>query len=412
LVLDLLVCYRVKATLPEGALRHIIGLENKVKGNWSQLTALVEALDLYCYTHLDGGDQPRHVNSAVSGVGSFVKTGVGKASPPRPPPPKSGFNRIVGAREGSNYVAGGTTTKRSCYICGSFSHLQNYHAKAGNKTNTHSANTSFSQAVPKRVHGVNTHSPTAVSSAEGANESRCKQASKLAHETFGAQMGILSTCSRLRYNFWWPTITRDVTNYVNACDCCVRRASVTVYDRVSIKGIERSNVAFNHWFVDIAGPLFPNQKVKYHYCFVACDNNTRWPVAFALRSVNSKSIVEYLFKMWSTFGMSQFVSMDNAAYSTSKLTKLLLEKMGCSPIFITSGHSSGNSLAERTIGTVKELIHKVAYDHKRSWWKFLDYILWVMGEVPHSSIGISTWQLALGFTPRGPCAILKEVWTG
>jgi hypothetical protein len=226
-------------------------------------------------------------------------------------------------------------------------------------------------------------------------------------------MGIHSTCSRLRYNFWWPTITRDVKHYVNTCDRCARRARVTVYDRVPIKSIERSNKVFNHWFVDIAGPLFPNQKVEYnHYCFVACDNNTRWPVAFALRSVNSKSIVECLLKMWSTFGVSQFVSMDNAAYNTSKLTTLLMEKMGCSPIFNTSGHSSGNSLAERTIGTVKELIHKVAYDHKRSWWKFLDYILWAMREVPHSSTGISPWQLALGLTPRGPCAILKEAWTG
>jgi len=35
-----------------------------------------------------------------------------------------------------------------------------------------------------------------------------------------------------------------------------------------------------------------------------------------------------------------------------------------------------------------------------------------MREVPHSSTGISPWQLALGFTPRGPCAILKEAWTG
>ena len=53
-----------------------------------------------------------------------------------------------------------------------------------------------------------------------------------------------------------------------------RRACVTVYDRVPIKSIERSNVAFNHWFVDIAGPLFPNQKVVFNYCFVACGTNT------------------------------------------------------------------------------------------------------------------------------------------
>ena len=99
----------------------------------------MEALGLYCDTHLSSGDKPRHVNSAVSGVGSFVKTGVGKVLPPRPPPPKGGFNRIVGARDVSNNVVGGTTSKRSCYVCGSFNHLQNFHAKAGNKSITSSA---------------------------------------------------------------------------------------------------------------------------------------------------------------------------------------------------------------------------------------------------------------------------------
>ena len=115
-------------------------------------------------------------------------------------------------------------------------------------------------------------------------------------------------------------MTRDVKNYVASCDRCVRRKRVTVYDRTPIRSIERSNSAFQHWWRDIAGPLFPNQKVEYNYCCVACENNTRWPVAIALRSFTAKSICECLMKVWMIFGVSRFVSMDNAAYNTSKLT--------------------------------------------------------------------------------------------
>ena len=143
---------------------------------------------------------------------------------------------------------------------------------------------------------------------------------KLAHETYGAHMAAKSTCKRLLYSFWWPTMTRDVKNYVASCDRCVRRKRVTVYDRTPIRSIERSNSAFQHWWRDIAGPLFPNQKVEYNYCCVACENNTRWPVAIALRSFTAKSICECLMKVWMIFGVSRFVSMDNAAYNTSKLT--------------------------------------------------------------------------------------------
>lgn len=244
-------------------------------------------------------------------------------------------------------------------------------------------------------------------------DGRRQSSLRLAHDTpYGAHMAVKSTCNRLRYNFWWPTITRDVKKYVSTCERCVRRTRETVYDRVPIKSIERSSIAFNHWWIDVAGPLFPNQKVEFNYCMVACDNNTRWPAAFALRSVNAKSICDCLLKLWSIFGVSNFVTMDNAAYNTSKLTTMLLAKMGCSPIFITPGHSSGNTLAERTIGTIKEALHRVAYDHQKSWWKYLDFILWAMRELPHSSTGVSPWQMALGFVPRGPCAILKEAWVG
>jgi len=154
---------------------------------------------------------------------------------------------------------------------------------------------------------------------------RRMQAMKLAHETYGAHMAAKSTCKRLSYSFWWPTITRDVKNYVATCDRCVRRSRITVYDRTRIRSIERSSRAFLHWWCDIAGLLFPNQKVDYNYCFVACDNNTHWPVAFALRSVTAKNICDCLMKLWMTFGVSQFVSLENAAYNTSKLTKIFMK---------------------------------------------------------------------------------------
>ena len=135
-------------------------------------------------------------------------------------------------------------------------------------------------------------------------------------------------------------------------------------------------------------------------------------MAFALRSVTAKNRCACLMELWMTFGVSQFESLDNAAYNTSKLTERIMENVGCSPSFITSGHSNGNTLAERTIGTIKEALHKVAFDHQRTWYKYLEYILWAMRGKPHCSTGVSPWQMTLGFTPRGPCAVLKDAWTG
>jgi hypothetical protein len=107
------------------------------------------------------------------------------------------------------------------------------------------------------------------------------------------------------------------------------------------------------------GYLFANEKVKFN-CFVGCDSETRFPVAYPLRGVTVKNVCDCQLKIWMLFGVSQFVTLDNASCNTVHVTKLLMEKLGCSPTFITPTHSQANVLAERTVGSLKELIHKVA----------------------------------------------------
>ena len=95
----MLVCDGIKATLPEGALRHVLGLEHKSKCNWLRLPNLVESLDLYYDTHLGGGDKPRYVSTAVSGVSSFAKSGINKSLTVQSTPTKIGFKKNYGERE-------------------------------------------------------------------------------------------------------------------------------------------------------------------------------------------------------------------------------------------------------------------------------------------------------------------------
>jgi hypothetical protein len=118
-------------------------------------------------------------------------------------------------------------------------------------------------------------------------ECRRNQVLKLAHDTCGAHMGVRNTKERIRYSFFWPTIASDVKTYVRTCKVCALRQRITCYDRVPITPIERDDKSFNHWFCDVLGPIFPNQKVNFNYCFVCCDSNTRWPAAFPIKAVTS-----------------------------------------------------------------------------------------------------------------------------
>jgi hypothetical protein len=65
LLLELLVCDRIKASLRESALRYILSSESKEDGHWLHLSKLTEALDQFYNSHFTN-DKPRFVATAVS----------------------------------------------------------------------------------------------------------------------------------------------------------------------------------------------------------------------------------------------------------------------------------------------------------------------------------------------------------
>jgi len=76
------------------------------------------------------------------------------------------------------------------------------------------------------------------------------------------------------------------------------------------------------------------------------------------------------------------------------------------------GRHQQTGLCERLIGTLKNLINKVASDNPKSWHKHLGFVLWAIRDIPHSTTGVPPALLAWGRIPRGPLAILKDTMTG
>jgi len=64
-------------------------------------------------------------------------------------------------------------------------------------------------------------------------------------------------------------------------------------------------------------------------------------------------------------GMPSKLTTDRASNFTGELTQEFLRRIGCSPIWCTPRHPEANS-CERTIGTIKSLIAKVAYQYPKS----------------------------------------------
>jgi len=119
-----------------------------------------------------------------------------------------------------------------------------------------------------------------------------------------------------------------------------------------------------------------------------------------------------MLQLFMITGIPTTISSDNATDFTSKLNREFLKRLGCSLRFNTPGHPESSGLVERMVGTLKNMINKVAHDHPKQWHKYLGYLCWALREIPSQGTGVPPWVLAFGHLPRGTLAVLKETWSG
>ncbi|GBO45566.1 Retrovirus-related Pol polyprotein from transposon 297 [Araneus ventricosus] len=86
--------------------------------------------------------------------------------------------------------------------------------------------------------------------------------------------------------------------------------------------------------------------------------------------------------------------------------------IGAAPRFATPGHPESMGTVERWNKTLKEMLSKNIQDHGNDWDIHLPYLLFAYTEVPHSTTGLSPYQMVYGRLPRGPLALMRDSWTG
>ena len=185
----------------------------------------------------------------------------------------------------------------------------------------------------------------------------------------------------------WPTLTSDVKRFNGSYEVCQLRARVTCFDRMPISVIPRDAEIFRHWFMDCAGPLLPGENLQFNYASILVDSASRYPVAYALRSLSAKHVCDALLNLFMMTGIASglTISSDHGSNFCARLTREFMSRLNISPVFSTPGHPQACASAERAIGTMKNLISKLACDHERSWQKYLGFALWAMREVPNET---------------------------
>lgn len=236
---------------------------------------------------------------------------------------------------------------------------------------------------------------------------------EMAHDiSLAGHLGETKTRQRIKYSFYWPSIKQDVRKYCESCKQCQLRRTVTYRDRVPIQPLVRPENPFEVWSLDCIGPLEPASRRGHRYIICAVDLCTRWAEAVPVKEISAKTTCGVLMKVFTQTGFPRMICSDQGSNFTAKLTAAFTELLGISPRFSTPGHPESMGAVERWNKTLKNMLNKNIQENGRNWDVHIPFLLFAYREVPHSTTGVSPFQLVYGRVPPGPLSMLKDVWAG
>jgi hypothetical protein len=157
---------------------------------------------------------------------------------------------------------------------------------------------------------------------------------KTAHDMLG-HSGVRKTYDRIMRHFFWPKLKKDVAAYIKTCHICQMTGKPNqVVQPAPLQPIPVEAAPFEYLQLDCVGPL-PSSKTGCKYLLTIMCQATRYPAAYPLHAITTRSIVKALSQFFSIFGIPKVVQTDQGSNFMSRV--------------FSSGHGSASYQASHVL---------------------------------------------------------------
>lgn len=233
---------------------------------------------------------------------------------------------------------------------------------------------------------------------------------ELAHEPpMSGHMGGQRTLDRIWKQFFWPLMSQEIRAFVASCDACQKVSPRP--QKVPLGQMPLIDTPFERVAIDLVGPIAPLSESGNRYILCVVDYATRYPEAVPLKTIDTVTVAEALWGIWTRVGVPSEVLTDRGTQFTSELMKEINRLLGVRGLTTTPYHAMCNGLVERYNATLKKMLRKLCQEQPRQWDRYIPALLFAYREAKTESLGFSPFELLYGRTVRGPMQILRELWT-
>jgi transposase InsO family protein/predicted aspartyl protease len=205
------------------------------------------------------------------------------------------------------------------------------------------------------------------------------------------------TLKAVKAEFFWPTLRKDVVDYLKNCLKCSESAPPPPSTMLK-KGSLSSDIPNELVSSDLMGP-FPRSATGECYVLTMTDHFSRFNLSLALKDTLSTTITRAIEERWiNVFGSPRRLLTDNGSQYTSSVFDAMLISHGVVHVTTTTYNPRGDAIAERINRTLMNALKRTC-EEVTDWPLHLPAMVFAHNSTVSSGTLETPFELMLGRPP-------------
>ncbi|KAM0724355.1 Retrovirus-related Pol polyprotein from transposon 17.6 [Formica fusca] len=222
----------------------------------------------------------------------------------------------------------------------------------------------------------------------------------------GGHQGVERTIKRIRLNYNWPGITKDVEKYIAKCELC-QKNKLSRKNKVPLIITDTPTKPFEKCALDIVGPLTVTTNGN-KYLLTFQDNLTKFSKAIPIPNQEANTVSkEFVTKIVLEHGIPEKILTDQGTNFLSEIFKNTCKLLKINKIQTTAYHPESNGALERSHRTLAEYLRHYINEDQTDWDEWIPFAMFTYNTTPHTATGYTPFELVYGHQADLPTSLTR-----
>ena len=215
--------------------------------------------------------------------------------------------------------------------------------------------------------------------------------------------GRTKTLDLLSRSYWWPRMSKDVEEYVRACELCVRTKSPRSLPQGFLQPLPVPFRAWSDISVDYITPLPTCERhgAKYKHILVVVCRLTKMRHFIAVTGLSADELATaFIGRVYSLHGCPDNIVSDRGTQFVSEFWTHLSERLGIALRPSSAFHPETDGQTERINASVEQYLRAFMSFHQDDWVDWLPLAEFAANNVVSETTNVSPFFANYGFHPR------------